>query len=183
MAAKCNIIGLVVQQLNAVNYGIKCSDVSCAIIENYIEYLNCPDVSNEICNPDDDCTNPIIDFNCNLSLFSIEYAAVEDEDWDVIFSVTSDDYVGATPPLVYLWTFDTDDWDVVGTATTSELKLTLKPGKVLSLLVTPITLQITDSNECTDTKICYLNGGNMACFESFVSCNNAQDLQVVGIYP
>lgn len=49
MAVKCDIPNLALKSLHSLLYGFNCEDVTAKIVQNYIEYLNCPGVDKNFC--------------------------------------------------------------------------------------------------------------------------------------
>lgn len=171
---KCNITALAVEQLNSLYYGFQCKDKSVVILENYLDYLNCPTVDHTTCFPDN-CSNPVITNMCNIVLSSISYTVVGRT---LTFYIDPANLTGATLPLTYLWSYNTQDFTITGNNTSSTLVLTLKTGKVLSSLVTMVTVGIQDANQCTASKQCYLVQGTMHCDSGYVQCPNGSNLVV-----
>lgn len=171
VAAKCNITGLVLELVGELYYGFKCKDNSYAIIENYLESLQCEDVVPEVCHPAD-CTNDPIIFNCQIGVAGI---AVSINGNTVTFTST---IVGGTAPFTYEWSFETDDF-TSGAINQSSLVLTLKPNKSLEDLVSEVSVTVTDANGCTTTKSCWLVDAAMKCNESFVPCPNPSQLTLL----
>lgn len=186
VAAKCNITEFALQELNQLYYGFSCKTGKSAIIENYLEYLNCSNIKLIICNQAKVCAKdkPSV-FNCNFNLISISATLNPVAGTDIIFDVKLVNYAGGTLPFSYSWDFDEDDFDLVGgtDAMSPEIKLALKPDKVIELLVSQITVEITDANGCTDSKSCWLiPDGEMRCGASYQSCNNPVGLTAVYNY-
>lgn len=186
MAAKCNITGLALDALSKLQWGFNCRDKSCAIIENYIEYLACPNIDLIICNQENtECGNSITTvFSCNFNLISISATLnpTDDPESDVIFDLKLVDYVGGKLPFSYVWTYDTDDFDIIGENNLPQIKLKVKPDKQVELLVTQISVQITDADGCIDTKSCWLTPEGMECNINYVACSSPVDLEVISIY-
>lgn len=169
VAAKCNITGLVLEELSRLFYGFKCKDNSYAIIENYIESLNCEGINLEVCFPSD-CKNELVIFNCTFNVVGITSSINGNV---VTFSVVT---VGGTTPFTYAWTFEVDDFTLSGAINQSTLVLTLKPGKSFPDLVSQVSVAITDANGCTDIKSCWLDDLAMKCSVNFVPCVNPSNL-------
>lgn len=181
VAAKCNITEFALQVISELRWGIKCKDSSIAIIENYLESLNCSNVSLIICN-EADCTNEPIIFNCNFNIVSISFQLNPSEEEDVIFNISVSDYAGGTAPFTYKWFYDDEIFDILGEDTDEELKLKLKAGQDIALIVTQIGVQITDANGCVDDKECWLTPEGIQCNPNYVPCNNPIGLEVIYEY-
>lgn len=180
---KCNITSLVLEKLNKLKWGFSCKDNSCGIVENYLQYISkdCPTVIFSICFPDN-CQNSAIVFNCNLKLIGITGERDVDQE-KIVFDLGVGDYINGLPPFTYEWTYDEDIFDIISGSTTSpQIELQLKEDKQIELVITPIMVEITDSNGCTASKQCYLTPEGMQCANNYVPCNNPSDLEVTMIY-
>lgn len=77
MAVKCNIASLALQNLNLLRYGFNCQSVTCKIVENYIEYLNCPTVDFQPCTKVEcDPTTEIVECSTNGLTLTISTVTV-----------------------------------------------------------------------------------------------------------
>lgn len=170
--AKCNITLSALGKLNELYWGVRRTGLDDIIIENYIEHLGFSKM--EICHPRD-CSNDTIVFTCNLAIASISKAVNENV---ITFFIADGDITGGKAPFTYKWTFESDDFDNSGTIDVEEAILTVKVGKRLNLLVSSISVKITDSNNCSYIKNCFLTPSGMECAENFVSCPNTSNLQV-----
>jgi hypothetical protein len=187
VAAKCNITNTALKKISEVIWGLTIPQVDNEIIENYIEYLACPDVILSIChvpntNPcGDSVTNPVV-LNCELNITNISFNT-STIGADIVFNLGAGDIFGAKTPISYLWTYDTATFDLIGgTNSSAAIQLKLKAGKNLSTLTTPIRVDITDGNGCMDFKQCYFSGGVMRCNSSFSPCPNARNLTIAYTY-
>lgn len=185
MANKCNITKYAIDKLNSLHYGFSCKHNNAAILENYITYLGCPNINLVVCDNDPTCTdgNPVI-FRCTFNIISISATLSPESGTDVIFDVKIVDYQNGVPPFTYEWEWDSDDFDLVeGTDSESaELRLKVKPGKVVDYLVSNIYVGVTDSNGCFDSKSCWLVMGNMQCGFNYDRCPNPVGLTANMIY-
>lgn len=172
VAVKCNITGLVLKETGRMFYGLKCQDNTLGIAENYLAYLNCPEVPIESCASD--CDNPAIIFNCLFKLATLS-AVVQGQ--TVTLNVTSLNYVGGTAPFTYQWEFNVDDF-TSGATDANQLVLTLRAGKSFSTLVTSVTLTMTDANGCISSKQCWLSFGVLYCNPLYAPCVNPAALSV-----
>lgn len=168
---KCNITGYVLDQLNQLKYGVECSDSSSAIVENYIAYLNCPDVDLEICHPDD-CKNEVVRFSCLINV-PVLSGVINSNTITYTASI-----VGGKAPFTYAWSFDQTKFTASGATNQPELSITAKPGLDISTLVASVTLVVTDADGCKDTKTCYLDNSLTKCNPNFVPCVNPSGLSV-----
>lgn len=180
---KCNITKWALEQYNSVKWGISCSNNAArGIIENYIEYLDCPDVDHVVCEQDN-CSNPSITTTCNCELLMLEYDRLSniggDDIVDIIFRLNSEGSQGCQLPFVsYLWSWDGTGFYSDANYQEPELKLRLKPGFDLDYLVFTVILQVVDSAGCTNTKVCVYAAGTVICDESYVECPNPHTLQI-----
>lgn len=176
MAAKCNITTLALEQLSVLQFGGKlCKSNIEALIENYIEYLDCEEIDLTICNPDN-CKNDPIIFNCNFNVLRITADVTSQI---MVFTVGPSDFAGGTAPYTYDWTFEQDDFDSVGPINQDTLLLTVKTGKITELLVSSVKVKITDANGCIDEKLCYLAGGIMRCGTNYAPCSAPSMLAII----
>lgn len=189
MAVKCNIAGLALERLNKLLWGISCKTSNNAIIENYIEYLACPEVILKPCFEGEPCVNTVTIHNCNLNItgitFNITDEAVDPDDLTTgqsLFLLSIGDIFGATAPIDYLWTVNTDHFEVVGTLDTPYLVVKPKPGKSLETITSLIRVDITDAQGCKDFKECYYTPTGMQCGNTFVPCSHTKDLVVTNNY-
>lgn len=182
MAVKCNIIDLAQERVRLIKWRFSCRDNSRWIIENYVEYLNCPEVNLVPCGTVN-CQEggSTVSSACTLVINEIAGEVIVDQG-RIYFSVLIDGYVGGTLPFSYSWTYNTDDFELVAGATVNEpeLRLALKPGRDSSYLNTDINVTITDANGCEVTKGCFYTPSGMECDLSvFTFCPNTRQLEVV----
>lgn len=176
---KCNITKYALNRVAQLQFGINCENVTDAIIENYLVYLGC---GGSICYPDD-CSNPVIYFKCRFRVLGITRTIPSDNNvYDIQFSATGANLFKGEEPYTYEWSFDADDFEVVGSATGSSINLKLKEGKQLNLLVTSIGVTVEDGNSCQDSKTCWLVNSAMQCADNYVPCANPQILEVTPRY-
>lgn len=180
---KCNIAKSVLERLSSLTWGLDCKDVTCSILENYVEYLDCDNVKQNICIDPDNCVNDPIYFSCRFNIISISSEIpVDTTEYDISFSLNGTNYAGGTQPFTYNWTYDTNDFDPVGDVDSDTIKLKLKPGKVLSLIVSNISVSVIDANECSDSKNCVIDAQIMHCNQFYEACYNPQSLTVHNLY-
>lgn len=167
-----------------MKWGVNCDKNSNNrnIIENYIQFLACPDVDIIVCSPDN-CINETIISTCLLEITAISYERLSNIDGDdiidIVFFIGTGDYSNATLPFTYSWEFNPDDFIGVEFTTDGGLKLKLKPGKNLDYLNSKITVRVTDASGCTFIKNCYYTPAGMQCADDFVDCVNPGILKVV----
>lgn len=173
MAAKCNITSLALKKLSELYWGAKYNNIDAIILENYAESLNCGQMV--ICNDVKNCNNDTITFNCNLGITAI--SKIIDEN-TVTFYIADGDIIGGLEPFIYQWDYEEDDFDQSGEIDTSEAVLTVKAGKDLSLLVSIVSVMVTDANNCEFIKHCYITPSGMQCANNYAACLNISDLVV-----
>ncbi len=173
MAAKCNITGFTLEQLNKLLWGFSCKVHTDAILENYAEYLNCSTVNLPICN-EADCTNePVILWCEDFLIESIDELPLDDPgpSYDYRFGITIS---GANNPYTCVWEYDPVIFELV-VQDNCTIKLNVKAGIVIDDVITLIKVTVTDDKNCTGTKTCNLIGGSLSCVE-YVICPNVSDL-------
>ncbi len=170
--AKCNITSFALKKLSELYWGTKYKNVDDSIIENYAESLGCGVIN--ICNPSD-CVNETEILNCSLSITKISKTVEENT---VTFYIEDEDLVGGTSPFQYEWEFEEDDFDNSGEIDVSQAILTIKVGKRLDLLVSLISVTITDINGCIAIKNCYITPSGMQCANDYVACPNNTALAI-----
>lgn len=173
MAVKCNIVGLVLNKLYNLQYELECKDYSNDIIENYIEYLDCDIPGFVPCNIATDCRDNVTISECRLTVNKI--VIISRVLNTIVYGV---DLVGGVAPFTYQWIFDTTDFNNSGTVDTNQATLTVKGGKNLALIVSPISVTVTDSEGCKYTKNCTLIPEGLRCNDNYVPCPNISNLQV-----
>lgn len=180
--SKCKITEYSLSKLGELYYGVLCSNtVNSNIFINYIEHLNCKDVFVTVCDPLD-CPEPYTSFTCTLKVIALLYSQDEENNRLFKFTIPSNSIAGGKEPYTYNWIYEEDDFEVTEEGiNSSELKLILKPGKVLSNLVTSIRVDVVDANGCSATRNCYLAYGSMQCGVNYVSCSNPNSLVVSNI--
>lgn len=62
---KCRITHLALKNLTGLYYGFNCVDYTRKIVETYVEFLNCPWVDYQFCDPINNCTPIIANIVCN----------------------------------------------------------------------------------------------------------------------
>lgn len=185
MAVKCNITTLALEELGVLLWGFECKNNTGAIIENYLEYLNCPDVKYSVCHEDIACTpSQPVDFHCRIAVVNISYLPdTTTAPEDVIFSLGITDTIGATQPLSYHWYYDASDFDLISADVLQPtIRLKLKAGKVLALVVSSVSVGITDASGCFVLKQCWFTGTGMRCSVNYAPCRNPQNLSVAYSY-
>lgn len=66
-ANKCNIASYALRNLAGLIYGFNCDEMTCKIVENYVEYLNCPEVEFHPCDVAEECdTDPVV-VSCTMT--------------------------------------------------------------------------------------------------------------------
>ena len=188
VVAKCNIVDVVLKDLAELQYGFTCpSDNTKIFIENYLEYLNCADIYHHICYPAPPCEkDQAVNFTCNFNLLSISATLnpPANPEADIIFDIKVLNYVGGTLPFKsYLWTFESDDFELVGANGLPEVKLKLKEGQVLETMTSLIGVTIVDANDCTDSVSCYLTPDGMQCGFAYQPCFGPEGLEVISLLP
>lgn len=179
--SKCNIIGLVIDKVNALKWGIVCDskDNDDLILDNYADFLNCTTIPRDSCNPDN-CINPTIVVVCNLVISSILYS-IDINTNTVTFTALDLNITGGNPPYSYTWGFNSNDFTNAGSINSNVLVLSLKPNKSFNTLVSQITLHVVDINNCFDDDTCYLTPISLRC-DSYIACPNPIDLQIINKY-
>lgn len=159
VAVKCNIPNIALSEASLLFYGVKCKDNSRPIIENYLEYLNCPGIIVEDCQ-NFKCDNPPVVFNCNLVVPTISYEVVPE-----IGPVTAIKYaftatiLGGTPPFTYQWTFNEVQFTAYSTTTVNPLILEINEGFDIDDMYSKFIVVVTDSKGCTYRKLSQLENG------------------------
>lgn len=173
MAAKCNITKLALDSLLQLQYSVRCSKSNVKnLLENYIEYLNCSDVNLTVCEPSI-CINDVVSFSCKLRVIALDFVV---EDQLLVFSIPSGGIIGASGELTYNWEYDANSFNIVGAMNTEQLILTLKEGKLLSNVVAPIKVTVSDANGCVSEKQCYVAGGVTRCNINYTPCSTPMAL-------
>ena len=173
MAAKCNITKLALDSLLQLQYSVRCSKSNVKnLLENYIEYLNCSDVNLNVCEPAV-CVNEVVTFSCKLKVVAFDFVS---EDQMLLFSIPSGGIIGAIGDLQYEWGYDALSFNLVGAMNSNQLILTLKEGKLLSNVVAPVKVTVTDSNGCVSEKQCYVAGGTTKCNVNYTPCSTPMAL-------
>lgn len=177
MAAKCNILGFVLQKLEETQWGIRsCDEVDKPILEDYIGYLECPEVTPPNCYPASPCINETIEVVCDTNINKL---TVSVDGAIMIYTVLPTDMVGFTEPLSYEWTFDTAVFVASGPVNDYQLRLSVKPGLDITTLVAPVSVKITDKYGCTSTKQCFFTPAGLQCNINYVPCVNTHNLTIV----
>ena len=190
MAVKCNIASKALIRLANSQWGFskdKSTDIS--IVENYLEYLGCPSFSLKLCTEDYSSICEQINksnvqiVNCNINLIGISFVPIENEEnGDISFYLAVGDIYGAKQPITYKWTFDESDFEIIGSDEEPVINLKAVNGKDPALIVSAISLEITDANGCTDTKQCYYTPTGMKCNNSFAPCLGVSGLNVAYLF-
>lgn len=176
VGAKCGITSLALKKITELHWGTKLN-VDDKIIQNYIESLGCKIDSDCYKGDDDICDNPTIVFLCKLKVDAISNIIDENT---ITFYIKDEDLTAGVPPYTYHWSFEQDDFDISGAVDVDQAVLTVKVGKDINLLVSSISVLVTDSQNCKAIKNCYLTpGGIMKCADDFVPCSNSSGLRVV----
>lgn len=175
MAVKCNIVYQALGKLYELQYGTSCSNKDNLIVENYIENLDCSEIDFVACGPKDTatrCTDAIV-FKCSFRVTKI--TIVTQEDITITYGLES---VGGKAPYTYDWQIDTSDFDISGPINHDSAIFTVKAGKDLALLVSPVSVTVTDADGCRSTKTCTLTPEGLKCSVNYVACPNTSNLQV-----
>jgi hypothetical protein len=183
VAAKCNISKYALEEYHSLVWGIKCHTHPWAIIENYIEKLDCPEVDLDICHSKKTgCPDNTIVNKCIVNITGISFSLETTGDEDIIFYLSVNNVFGATAPITYNWIYDNTDFELIEDAsnTDAELKLKLKTGKSLNDLVTLIRVEIEDAAGCTDYKECWYTPTGFQC-GAFIPCRNPTSLVVTPV--
>lgn len=176
VVAKCNITLSAIKKLSNLYWGLEeDKEVELKVLENYAEYLACPDIDLTICHGDN-CSNPTIVMNCVLKVASIQSSII---DTTVRFFVNPTDVTGGKTPYTYEWDYDIDDFINISSPNSPEVTLTPKIGKKLSLIVSIISLRVTDANGCETIKHCYFTPQGMKCASGYIACDTVGELVII----
>lgn len=186
MAAKCNIPASVLEQMSELAWGFTCVNkaaVDEAIMENYIEFLQCPTVEIAICHPDCNTGDGVTLFPCNefvINKITLEsYTGLMDDFVTYAFMVleANGDLTGVNAPFTCVWEFDTNVLDLLSLSDcvlTTKYKTGVDPN-----IITTIKVTITDSAGCIAEKTCYFINGQIECDDDYIICPNTIDLTVL----
>lgn len=176
---KCNIASLVLHRLIAKYWGVKEKNIDPAILENYIEYLECPDVVADTCYASpNECSGGFVDFKCKFKILNISFQIIEHPDYDVIFYLANTDLLNANQPLSLIWQYNQNHFTAYDGVTGNQLRLKLNPGKTLSTLASKLFVSATSSDGCISTKQCYFVNGEMKCNPNYIPCIGASILTI-----
>lgn len=185
VAAKCNITTLALDKMNSLKWGFSCVVPNYLIAENYIEYLNCPDVKIDDCFTGNCNGEPIvIVHNCELVITQIRVKfpspASEVLLYETFYVTPEIDIVNGTPPYTYEWSFPTNLFTRLTSSNPAELLLAVRQDISFDpdLMSYPITLTVTDSVGCAYTKTCYKTPTGMECGHRYEECSNVGILTV-----
>ena len=78
----------------------------------------------------------------------------------------------------YDWTWDSSVFDLSGPLDEPQLLLTVKDGKELDAIISPVTVTVTDENGCRTTKTCYYTPDGMEC-DDYIPCSNPSNLVLI----
>lgn len=190
VAAKCNIPASVLEQMKELAWGFTCvnkADIDEAIMENYIEFLQCPTVEIAICHPDCNTGDGVVLFPCSefvINKITLEhYTNLLDPETFYAFMVleANGDLTGVNAPFTCVWEFDTN---VLQLESLSDcvLTVTYKVG-VDPNIITTIKVIITDSAGCIAEKTCYFINGEIKCDADYILCPGNVDLEVEDYEP
>lgn len=176
MSVDCNILKYSLSKSRNLLWGTSCLKEDCALINDYIDYLNCD--SKSILKPSNKIkqkTNEVIDFTCTTKVLRSRLEVEED-----IFTFTfqSGDIVGGTPPYTYQWTFSTSDFEASGPTNKEVLVLKKKSGKDFNLMISEIKVEIVDAEGCRSEKSCWIDKGEYKCHNNFRPCFSPKTLTV-----
>ena len=138
--------------LNGKRFGIEPDRKSASFVKQlFLDSLEC---SKEkiICVPIQECPPKQKSFKCDFSVSTISHLLLADLEPDQL-NVWVEGYVNGEPPYTYSWTFDPALFTVIGSSTTSMIKLRWKKPVPLGLINTVVKCVITDVNSCAATKI------------------------------
>jgi len=172
VGVRCNIVDLALARQKAFKWGFG-NTHTIDILENYKQYLNCDDAPPDPCFTED-CNQEAIIFNCNVNILKASLDTVEDV---LTFTFEVGDIVGGKAPFTYLWEYDTTHFFVQGPVNQEQLVLILKPGFDLDILVSELSLTITDADGCRDTKHMWIVNGELI-YWNYVACPNPHSLVV-----
>lgn len=173
---KCNIIGLVLTKLNKLYWGFSCEDIDDKILDNYKNSLTCDTLNKTTCFPDN-CVNETVILICDLQISGISFSFDETERI-ITFFIPEEGITNGLAPYSYKWTYEIDDFDQAGTIDTAQSTLALKENKQFDVLVTAISVEVTDANGCKATKNCYFVEGEIQCAEDYQPCSNVSNFVV-----
>lgn len=174
MAVKCNIVNQVLSKLYELQYSASCSSTDNYIVENYIESLNCLGLDFVPCGPKEtECKSSTVVFKCNFVVTKI--VIISKIGNTIIYGLET---VGGKGPYTYSWAIDTTDFVVAGAVNQDAATFTVKADKDLALLVSPVSVTVTDADGCTDTKTCTLIPEGLRCSVNFQPCPNTSSLSV-----
>lgn len=185
VAAKCNITSSALKILEGVKgYGCGLRNKS-IIYENYVEWLACTTINLIICNHDN-CVNNTLVHLCTIT-GDIAYMFESD---GITVDFNLENTSSYDPPLSYAWTYETDDFDLLSSSLTgSSIRLRVKPPKELDILVSMVSVVITDGGGCTLYLVCYMspsgctviacpNPSYMTIFNKITGCPGNRDLLI-----
>lgn len=180
MAAKCNIIGLVINKLYSYQYGTRLNVNNNAIVENYAEFVACPCISLIVCNESDCDPNKsnLVVHDCTTSILKIEV------DSTVVVANKTTFKASASDPVTgntFQWTYNSLYFEGTGVITTliSSVTLIWKPAFIaLSYFVTDVKVKMTDKDGCIAEKTCAYTYPNIMRCSPYVSCYNVNGLVV-----
>ena len=177
---KCNIIEYSLSKVNELLWGMKATvNVDKAILENYLQYLDCPTVELATINPDI-CSNPTINFRCQLSSGAI-IVNISSNTGILIFSIDETQIINGKSPFTYTWSYDPDDIILTSGINSNSVSFKLKDGKNIDNIVVAIGVDIVDSNGCKYSKSCYLVNKAMECIVNYAACRTVNSLVVTNV--
>ncbi len=177
---KCNITKLASDRYNEVVWGVTPNPATNnSILENYLKYLDCEDIDYEVCLDKDDCTNDSFILTCAISVTEITAVIDETVGNKIIFTaIYINDNTTDPTENIFEWEYDTSVFNLAGELGKESLELTVKPGKSVNDIVTPISVTLTDENHCVESKACYYVKGTMNCTEGYIPCSNPSNLHL-----
>lgn len=172
---RCNITSLALCKLKLMQWGFGCNEeeIEEKILENYLEYVACPDIEYVPCHTSI-CDNPVKHFTCALSAAGLDYTLAPNL-LDLTFFIEG--LQGGVYPYTYKWEYDQTVFTPSGAVNKETFTVRTNPGVKWDLLSTRIKVTITDIEECTTEIACCLQNRIMECEEECELCLNTYDLR------
>lgn len=187
VAAKCNITKYALEQVRELVYGFRCKKDTNqeAVIENYINHLDCESVNIETCLAEP-CSNEATILDCEDSSITKITQLFPDEIpltiRDRFYTVLAEDVVNLVAPFTYQWEFDESIFELAsGALTDSTIHLKILDDLDPELIIGAVTVTITDALGCSASKTCYETINGTECDIDYEPCPNAKELTVENI--